>query len=337
MATTVVSAVGATTCPRSPGPSCQTRRMRLGRTLAVLLATMTIAAGCGADGDADSPASTTVAPAESTVTAPGSDTGSAEDADVAHSPVDQWPTPLDELDPDAPARWTVEVLDRLPHDPAAFTQGLEQLADGTLLESTGLRGESTIRRVDPATGAVLDIAELDDLEFGEGATVSDDTVVQLTWKAEVARRWDLATFEPLPAWEYAGEGWGLCLLSDRFAMTDGSATLTYRDVTDFSVLDRVTVTLEGTEVVRLNELECVDGHVIANIWLDSTIVVIRPDGRVVATIDATPLVAEAVPIDDLGARSPDVLNGIAVRDDSSLWLTGKLWPTLFAVRVVPVA
>lgn len=329
MVAAVVSDVGTRPCPCSAGRSCQTPRMRLGRTLAVLLVTTTIAAGCGSGDERESAPTTTVAPVETT-------TAEAE-ADVDSTPTEpsvvRWPTPLDDLDPDSPARWTVEVLERRPHDPGAFTQGLEQLDDGTLLESTGLRGESTIRRVDPASGSVLDSAALDDLEFGEGTTVSDGTVVQLTWQAEVARRWELATLEPLPSWEYTGEGWGLCRLADRFAMTDGSATLTYRDRDDFAVLERVTVTLDGAEVVRLNELECVDGHVIANIWLTSTIVVIRPDGRVVATIDGQPLVDEIG--DDPDARA--VLNGIAVRDDETLWLTGKLWPTLFAVRVVPVA
>ena len=305
--------------------------MRSGRTLAVLLAIATLAAGCGADSDEPSapatPSTSSVATEPTTDREPSTDDAATEGDDAPSA--GRWPTPLADLDPDAPAEWTVEVLDRFPHDPAAFTQGLEQLEDGTLLESTGLRGESTIRRVDPTTGSVIDSAALDDAEFGEGATASDGTIVQLTWQAEVARRWDLATLEPLPSWEYTGEGWGLCRFDDRFAMSDGSSMLTFRDVDDFSVLDRVTVTLAGEEVTRLNELECVDGHVVANIWITSTIVVIRPDGRVVATIDGQSLV------DEVG-DGPDVLNGIAVRDDETLWLTGKLWPTLFAVRVVPV-
>lgn len=301
--------------------------MRSGRTLAVLLAIATLAAGCGSDGT-DVPSA---APTSTTSTAhePATDADEAADGEATPS-ADRWPEPLADLDPDAPAEWTVEVLDRFPHDPGAFTQGLEQLDDGTLLESTGLRGRSTIRRVDPATGSVLDSASLDDAEFGEGATASGGAIVQLTWQEEVARRWDLATLEPLPSWDYDGEGWGLCRFDDRFAMSDGSSTLTFRDLDDFSVLGQVTVTLGGDEVVRLNELECVDGHIVANIWITSTIVVIRPDGRVVATIDAQALV------DEVGDE-PDVLNGIAVRDDATLWLTGKLWPTLFAVRVVPVA
>ncbi|MAL66493.1 MAG: glutaminyl-peptide cyclotransferase [Acidimicrobiaceae bacterium] len=245
----------------------------------------------------------------------------------------RWPRRLDTLDPNAPARWGVEVLDRFPHDAHAFTQGLEALGDGTLLESTGLRGESTIRIVDPTTGVVLDTANLADEEFGEGATVVDDTIVQLTWQSGRARRWHLSDLTPLEPWAFEGEGWGLCLLGDRLAMSDGSATLTFRDPHDFAILEQVTVTFEGDDVTRLNELECVDGHVIANIWQSPTIIVIRPDGRAVATIDGTPL------IDEIGSTAPsrEVLNGIAVRDETSFWLTGKQWPTLFVIGVAPDA
>jgi glutaminyl-peptide cyclotransferase len=249
------------------------------------------------------------------------------------SATQRWPRPLDTLDPDAPAQWGVEVLDRFPHDARAFTQGLEALGDGILLESTGLRGESTIRIVDPTTGVVLDTADLTDAQFGEGATVVGDTVVQLTWQSGRARRWRLSDLTQLEPWTFDGEGWGLCLLDDRLAMSDGSATLTFRDPQNFTVLEQVTVTFEGDAVPLLNELECVDGHVVANIWQSPSMLVIRPDGRAVATIDGTPLV------DEIGSTAPgrEVLNGIAVRDETSFWLTGKQWPTLFAVGVAPDA
>ena len=153
--------------------------------------------------------------------------------------------------------------------------------------------------------------------------------MQLTWQSERARRWRLSDLSPLEPWAFEGEGWGLCLLDDRLAMSDGSAILTFRDPQDFTILEQVTVTFEGDDVTRLNELECVDGHVIANIWQSPMILVIRPDGQVVATIDGTPLV------DEIGSQAPSrkVLNGIAVRDETSFWLTGKQWPTLFAVGV----
>ena len=273
------------------------------------------------------------ASSDSTALDPSTDVEATTGSIEPGSATQRWPRPLDTLDPDAPARWGVEVLDRFPHDASAFTQGLEALGDGTLLESTGLRGKSTIRIVDPTTGVVLDTADLTDEQFGEGATVVGDTVVQLTWQSERARRWRLSDLTQLEPWTFDGEGWGLCLLDDRLAMSDGSATLTFRDPQNFTVLEQVTVTFEGDAVARLNELECVDGHVVANIWQSPTILVIRTDGRAVATIDGTPLV------DEIGSTAPsrEVLNGIAVRDETSFWLTGKQWPTLFAVGVAPDA
>ena len=126
-----------------------------------------------------------------------------------------------------------------------------------------------------------------------------------------------------------GRGRGLGLFSTIIAMSDGSAILTFRDPQDFTILEQVTA-FEGDDVTRLNELECVDGHVIANIWQSPMILVIRPDGQVVATIDGTLLV------DEIGSTAPSrrVLQRIAVRDETSFWLTGKQWPTLFAVGVV---
>ena len=289
------------------------------RSTSVMLALTLWLTACGGDR----------ASSDSIALDPSTDDETIAEGTELGSATPRWPRPLDTLDPDAPAQWGVEVLDRFPHDARAFTQGLEALGDGTLLESTGLRGESTIRVVDPTTGIVLDRADLTDEEFGEGTTVVDDTIVQLTWRSERARRWRLSDLSPLEPWAFEGEGWGLCLLDDRLAMSDGSATLAFRDPQDFTILEQVTVTFEGGDVTRLNELECVDGHVIANIWQSPMILVIRPDGQVVATIDGTPLV------DEIGSTAPsrEVLNGIAVRDETSFWLTGKQWPTLFAVGV----
>lgn len=293
------------------------------RLSCLIVVSAILAGACGDDGESAAPTTTI---AEPTTTSAGSETG---DADITGEAASRWPSPLADLDPADPARWTVSVVDRRPHDPTAFTQGLEQLTDGRLLESTGIRGESTIRLVDPATGDVLVSAALDDADFGEGTTVVDDTVVQLTWRAERALRWRLPDLEPLPAWEYVGEGWGICRLDDRLATSDGTSTLSFRDPGDFSLLEQVTVTFDGNEVTRLNELECVDGHVVANIWQSPTIVVIRPDGAGVASIDGSVLVDE-IATDEPGR---EVLNGIAVRDETTFWMTGKLWPTLFAVTV----
>ena len=293
------------------------------RSASAMLALTLSLAACGGDSKSDGRAAL----------APSTDDELTNAGIEPDSATQRWPRPLDTLDPDTPARWGMEVLDRFPHDARAFTQGLEALGDGTLLESAGLRGESTLRIVDPTTGVVLDTAGLADEEFGEGATVVGDTIVQLTWQSERARRWRLSDLTPLEPWTFDGEGWGLCLLDDRLAMSDGSATLTFRDPQDFTVLEQVTVTFEGDDVTRLNELECVDGYVVANIWQSPTILVIRPDGRAIATIDGTPLVDEI----DSAVPNREVLNGIAVRDETSFWLTGKQWPTLFAIGVAPDA
>ena len=231
------------------------------------------------------------------------------------------------------ARWTVEILERRPHDPAAFTQGLE-MADGVLYESTGLYGLSSLRRVDPATGSVTAETAVDGDLFGEGLTVVDDRIVQLTWKAGRALVYDRATLELVGEFGYQGEGWGLCRSGDELVMSDGSDRLARRDLESFELIGTVTVAGIGLAVDRLNELECVDGLVIANVWQTPELLVIDlADGQVKAVIDGRPL------LDDVLAAAPDpgtldVLNGVANLNDGTFLMTGKLWPLMYRVRVV---
>ncbi|MCA1656074.1 MAG: glutaminyl-peptide cyclotransferase [Pseudonocardiaceae bacterium] len=230
-----------------------------------------------------------------------------------------------------------DVLETIPHDPTAFTQGLE-LVDGVLYEGTGLEGESSIRAVDPDTGAVQQEAALPADLFGEGITVAGDTIWQLTWQDGVAIRRDRTTLAERGRVQYDGEGWGLCHdpAADRLIMSDGTDRLAYRDVGTFATEDEVRVRDERNEpVTRINELECVpdqDGRiqVYANIWQTDEIVRIDPaTGRVTATVDLSGLLPEA---DRAGA---DVLNGIAaVPGTDEFIVTGKLWPTMFRVRFV---
>jgi glutaminyl-peptide cyclotransferase len=240
------------------------------------------------------------------------------------------PVAYPEVTPGRVATWVPEVVARIPHDPEAFTQGL--LVDGDLVwESTGLYGESSLRRTDRATGEVLDSASLDPDLFGEGLALVDDRLVQLTWQEEVALVWDPATLEQTGTFAYEGEGWGLCALDgERLVMSNGTSTLTVRGPTTFEPLDEIEVTRDGVPVGNLNELECVDGLVFANVWLTDEIVVIGPDGAVVAAIDASALDDELADVPDR-----DVLNGIAfdLASDTFL-LTGKRWPTTFEVRFV---
>ena len=280
---------------------------------ALVLGLALLAGACGSTG---SPRADT----QATVTPSGTDpAGSA-----ATSP---WPTDLG----GGHQEWTVRVIERLPHDPAAYTQGLESAGDG-LLEGTGGRGESELRRLDPATGETLAVQRLDAELFGEGLTVSGEEVVQLTWEAGRALRYDLATLQPVGEFTYTGEGWGICAGAAELWMSDGSAVLQRRDPATFELLGSVTVRRDGVAIDDLNELECIGDHVAANIWKSDEIVVIDPsNGAVVATIDASALAAEIAPTD-----AQAVLNGIADPGDGTLLLTGKLWPTLFVVVVAPV-
>ncbi len=233
------------------------------------------------------------------------------------------------------ARWTVEIVETVPHDPDAFTQGLE-VVDGTMYESTGLWGRSSLRAVDPATGEVTTRVDLPDELFGEGLTVVGDEIVQLTWQSGTALVYDRASLELLREHSYEGEGWGLCEMDGELIMTDGSNRLARRHPQTFEMLGAVTVTAPGYDgrLDRLNELECLNGAVIANVWQTDRLLVIDPaTGRVAAVIDAGPLVEDAAAASS--ASDIDVLNGVAFDGDTAtLWMTGKLWPRLYRVRIV---
>lgn len=234
------------------------------------------------------------------------------------------------------ARWTVEIIEWFPHDPEAFTQGLE-IAGGTMYESTGLLGRSSLRTVDAVTGEVTASVDLPDDLFGEGLTVVGDRIVQLTWRSETALVYDRRTLEELEAHPYAGEGWGLCLSGDALIMSNGSDRLARRDPETFTLLGTVPVIASGYDgrLDYLNELECVEDLVIANVWQTDRLLVIDPvTGRVVAAIDAGPLVDD---VSRSASGDIDVLNGVAFDPDSAtLWMTGKLWPRLYRVRIVEV-
>ena len=230
-------------------------------------------------------------------------------------------------------RFTVRVVARYPHDPTAFTQGL-LWHGGKLYESTGLAGRSTLRRVDLETGRVEEQAPLPDGAFGEGLALAGDRLVQLTWQEGRAFFWDPAGLALLDERRYEGEGWGLAWDGARLVQSDGTATLTFRDPTSFAASGRLAVTLEGRPLSLLNELELVDGALWANVWTTDDIVRIDPaSGHVTAVVDAAALRAEAAAAS--GGRI-DVFNGIAWHDERRTFLlTGKLWPVVFEVELVP--
>jgi glutamine cyclotransferase len=233
--------------------------------------------------------------------------------------------------PPAPAAVPVlrpEVLAELPHDPTAFTQGFE--IDGDVLyEGTGLQGRSQLRELDPGTGTVRRSVPLPGQLFGEGITVAGDRIWQLTWRDGIALEWDRATLQLRRQVPLDGEGWGLCTDGGRLVRSDGTDRLRFHEPDTFAETGSVAVTLDGGPLTQLNELECVDGQVWANVWQTDRIVRIDPaDGRVTAVVDAAGLL-------DPGQRAgADVLNGIAAMPDApgEFLITGKLWPTTFRVR-----
>ncbi len=225
-----------------------------------------------------------------------------------------------------PERLTVEVRRTLPHDPTSFTQGLV-IAGGELYESRGQYGESSLRRLDRATGRVLAERPLAPDLFGEGLAAVGDRLVQLTWREGVAIVWDSATLTETGRFAYPEEGWGLCGDGRRLYHSDGSARLTVRDPRTFAARGRIEVTLEGRPVTRLNELECAEGWIYANLLGADAIVRISPqDGRVTAVIDASGLLTASE------RAAADVLNGIAYDPEAKVFLlTGKNWPKMFEV------
>lgn len=220
----------------------------------------------------------------------------------------------------------VRVHQAIPHDPEAFTQGLVWWR-GKLYESTGRYGRSELRRLDPATGVVEQRSPIPKLFFGEGLARLGNRLIMLTWHAGQAFRFGIDDFARHGTLAYRGEGWGLCHDGERFVMSDGSNRLTFRDSESFARRGAVHVTLDGTPLARLNELECVAGGVYANVWGQDFLVRIDPaTGTVTQRIDAAGL------LDADAARRADVLNGIAFDPDAErFYITGKLWPTMFAV------
>jgi glutamine cyclotransferase len=234
--------------------------------------------------------------------------------------------------PQGAARYTYRVLQSYPHDTGAFTEGLVYL-DGVMYESTGLYGQSSLRVVELETGKVLQLQPLSDRFFGEGIATMGQRIYQLTWKAKTGLIYDLATLEQVGEFRYPTEGWGFTQDGTYLIMSDGTATLHYLDPADLSEVRQVTVRDAGQPVMRLNELEFIRGEVWANVWQTDLIARIDPqDGTVVGWIDLSGLLSPA----DITAPV-DVLNGIAYdAAGNRVFVTGKLWPKLYQIEVVPV-
>jgi len=225
------------------------------------------------------------------------------------------------------------VLEQKPQARDSFVQGL-QIVDDKLYVSTGLYGQSRLLRYRFADGELLDERRLHPRLFGEGLTVFDDRVFQLTWRARRMLVYSRQDLSPAAVYTLPGEGWGLTDNGRELIYTDGSHYLHFLDPESGRHLRSIAVTEQGQPVVRLNELEWIEGKVWANVWQTDRIVVIDPtNGEVTASVDLTGLLPAS-------ERRPDtdVLNGIAHNPaDGALWVTGKNWPWLYRIELVPAA
>ena len=227
--------------------------------------------------------------------------------------------------------YSYSIINSYPHDPHAFTQGLVY-DEGILYEGTGLYGQSSLRRVDIQTGKVLDIAYLEDEFFGEGITIWEDKIVQLTWQSFKGFVWDKENLTRTRSFAYQTEGWGLTSNGESLIMSDGSDALYFLDPDDYSLQGSIRVTASGVPVKGLNELEYINGMIYANLWPSSWIAIISPDsGEVTGRINLSGILDEA----GIQDRRVDVLNGIAFDPSGDrLFVTGKLWPRLFEIELV---
>jgi glutamine cyclotransferase len=228
----------------------------------------------------------------------------------------------------APAVAGFTVVGAYPHDPAAFTQGLA-IEAGQLYEGTGLYGSSTVRRVDLTSGRTEKQRALGPRYFGEGIAILGGRLYQITWMNGAAVVYNLDTFEVERTMQYDGEGWGLTHDGKQLIMSDGSATIRFRDPQTFAVTREIEVRDNGVPLAMLNELEYIDGEIWANIWYDDRIARISPaDGKVLGFIDLSTLYPKS-------ARSSEaVLNGIAYDAKAKrLFVTGKNWPQLYEIEV----
>jgi len=238
--------------------------------------------------------------------------------------------PSDTL-PDAPLVLFVAVVNRYPHDRKAFTQGLAW-DRGTVYEGTGLYGRSSLRRVDLESGRVKQQREYNRQIFAEGVTVFQDTVFQLTWKNNLVFQYSKNDLSQINSWKYPRQGWGLTHDGRSLIASDGTADLFFLDPKTLNLQRRITVHDDQGEVTRLNELEYIKGLIYANVWETERIAVISPEtGTVTAWLDLSPL-CKQIRAED---KQADVLNGIMYDPAADrLFVTGKLWPALFEIRVV---
>jgi glutamine cyclotransferase len=228
-----------------------------------------------------------------------------------------------------PLHYTYEIVNVYPHDRNAFTQGLV-FENGVLYESTGLYGYSTLRRVKLETGKILQLFPLPNQFFGEGITIFDDKLIQLTWRSNKGFVYDKHSFDLLQEFYYSTEGWGITHNGSQLIMSDGTATLYFLDPETFEKTGQVEVHDTGP-VTKLNELEYIQGKIYANIWKEEKIAIIDPQiGQVQGWIDLSGI----QDLEDLDTNN--ILNGIAYdAEEDRLFVTGKRWSQLFEIKLIP--
>jgi len=223
------------------------------------------------------------------------------------------------------------IINTYPHDKNAFTQGFV-FENNTFYEGTGLYGQSSVRKVELKSGNILQIRNLSSRFFGEGLTVFENRIIQLTWKANTGFVYNKHTFEVINTFNYSTEGWGITHDGERLIMSDGTETLYFLDPESFEITDKIKVLNDSKPITKLNELEYINGEIYANVWQTNRIAVISPlTGEVTSWIELNGLLSKG---DD--NISAGVLNGIAYDEvNNRLFVTGKLWPKIFEIELIP--
>ena len=226
--------------------------------------------------------------------------------------------------------YTVEVIRTFKHDPKAYTQGLVYYK-GCLYESTGLRGSSSLRKIDPETGKIIQYQGVSPQNFCEGIAIFNNKIYQLTWENQICFVYDLSTFNMETSFDYYGEGWGLTNNNEQLIMSNGSNIIKFIDPDNFQIIKSINVYDKQEPIYYLNELEIINGEIYANVFETNKIVRIDPEtGRVTGWIDLSKLRKYLKPNDEV-----EILNGIAYdKEKNRIFVTGKNWPLIFEVRFV---
>ena len=221
-----------------------------------------------------------------------------------------------------------QVVRTIPLEETSFTQGLEVL-DGSIFQSSGLYGESRLSEIDLQSGNIIREMPINDSYFAEGITVFDQSIIMLTWKEEKAFRIDISNFSIIENFSFEGEGWGICFNGEHLVMSNGTSQISFRDPETFEINHTIQVTWDGQPVSNINELECVEREILANVWLQDVILSIDSiSGNVQYFVSPTSISSTQ------GNNSNEVLNGIAFdKSSGGFWITGKNWTHIYLIEI----